>query len=236
MTVVRSFRRVLIPLALASFLAQPTLACAQGDPYPSKPIRLVSCCAGIIEAIARAVGEQIAVASGQPVVVETKPGASGMLAAEYSARSKPDGYTVFIGTNSTHAANQSLFKKVPYDFVRDFVPVTGIGKGAIMLVVNPSLPVKTVAELTALAKQRPGKLSFGWGSSSTRVSMELYKQSAGIDITQIPYKTNPQATADVARGADRHDVWRSAVGVATGPGRQTPRPRRFRALAYSGCS
>lgn len=168
--------------------------------WPSQPIKMISCCAGIIDAIARVLGEQMAESAKQAVVVETKAGANGMLAAEFVARSKPDGYTILIGTNSTHAANQSLFKKLPYDYVNDFVPVGGIGQGIIMLVANPALPAQNLAELTAYAKARPGTLTFGWGSSSSRAASHLYRQLAGINIVDVPFKTNPQATTAVVGG------------------------------------
>jgi tripartite-type tricarboxylate transporter receptor subunit TctC len=133
-------------------------------------------------------------------VVETKPGAVGMIAAEYVAKAAPDGYTLLVGNNSTHAANQSMFKNVPYDFVKDFVPITPLAQGSLILAVKPSLPANNVAELTALAKKEPGKLFYGWASSSTRASVELYKQIAGISVTDVPYKTNPAATMDVVGG------------------------------------
>mgnify|MGYP000983961688 CR=1 FL=1 len=170
------------------------------EAYPARPVRFVSCCAGIIDATARVIADHVAQSAKQAVVVETKPGASGMLGADFVARSKPDGYTVFIGTNSTHAANQSLFKQVPYDFVKDFTPVSGIAVGQILLITNLSVPVRNVAELTELARRQPGKLTFGWGSSSTRAGMELYRQLTGIDVVNVPYKTNPQATSDVMAG------------------------------------
>lgn len=170
------------------------------EAYPSKPIRLISCCIGVIDAIARVVGEEMANNLKQPVVVEAKAGASGGIAADYVAKSKPDGYTIFFGTNSTHAANQSLFKTLPYDYVKDFVPLAGVGEGPIVLVVNMQSPVRNVSELTALAKSKPGKLTYGWASSSTRMSMEMYNQLAGIKITDVPYKTNPQATTDLIGG------------------------------------
>ena len=161
---------------------------------------LVSCCAGIIDATARVLAEQMAKTLGQPVVVDVKPGASGMIGADFVAKSKPDGYTIFIGTNSTHAANQSLFLKVPYDYVKDFVPISGIAQGVNMLVAGPHLQVNSVADLTALARSKPGKLTFGWGSSSTRAGGELYKQLTGVNVVDVPYKTNPQATSDVLGG------------------------------------
>lgn len=190
-------RRLMTGLLLATM---PGLAAAQSDAFPTRPIRLVPCCAGIIDALSRTLGDDIGRALNQPLVIDTRPGASGMIAAEHVATQKPDGYSVLIGTNSTHAANQSLFAKVPYDFVKDFAPITGIAQGVLVLVANPQLPVKNVNDLTALVRSKPGQLKFGWGSSSTRAGGELYKQMTGTDILSIPYKTNPQATMDVVSG------------------------------------
>ncbi len=173
---------------------------AQGDAFPSKPIRLVVCCTGFPEAVSRVVAEAITEATKAQVVIDPKPGANGILAAEYVAKAPPDGYTLLIGTNSTHAANQTLYKQLNYDFVKDFVPISALSQGALMLAVNPNLPAKSVAELTALAKKDPGKLTYGYASSSTRAAMEQYKQMAGISIQDVPYKTLPQATTDLLGG------------------------------------
>lgn len=187
-------------LAALGALMWAGAAFAQGDAYPSKPIRFVVCCTGFPEAVARLVAEQITEQTKYQVVVEPKPGANGILAAEFVAKSPPDGYTVLIGTNSTHAANQSLYKQLNYDYVKDFAPISALSQGQLMLAVNPALPAKNVAELTALAKKDPGKLSYGWASSSTRAAMEQYKQLAGIQIADVPYKTLPQATTDLLGG------------------------------------
>jgi tripartite-type tricarboxylate transporter receptor subunit TctC len=168
--------------------------------YPSKPIRLISCCAGVVESVARLVGEEMSSVLKQPLVVETRAGASGNIAADFVAKSKPDGYTIFFGSNSTHAANQSLFKSLPFDYVKDFVPIAGVGEGTSMLLVSTESPIRSVAELTSLAKSKPGKLNYGWGASSPRVAMEMYKQLAGVHIVDVPYKTHPQVSIDVIGG------------------------------------
>jgi tripartite-type tricarboxylate transporter receptor subunit TctC len=186
--------------ALLAALLFTAPALAQGDAFPSKPIHFVVCCTGFPEAVARVVADQITEQTKHQIVVEPKPGANGILAAEFVAKAPADGYTVLIGTNSTHAANQSLYKQLNYDFVKDFVPISGLSQGQLMLAVNPALPVKSVAELTALAKKEPGKLSYGWASSSTRAAMEQYKQLAGLQISDVPYKTLPQATTDLLGG------------------------------------
>ena len=192
-------------LRIASFtlvvgLSQFGTAIAQ-DAYPSKPIRLLACCTGFPEnaarVIAQVMSEQL---NGLPVIVETKAGANGIIAAEYVAKQPADGYTILIGTNSTHAANQTLYKKLPYDYVKDFIPLAGVAKGSLLFVTRADLPVRNVAELTAMAKKDPGKLNYGSGSSSAMVSMELYKLIAGLNITYVPYKTNPQVTTDMLGG------------------------------------
>jgi len=133
-------------------------------------------------------------------VVDNKAGAGGMLAAQAAARAPADGLTVLITTNTTQAANPHLFKKMPYDPVKDFAPVSGLGKGGQVLVVRTDAPYKSVAELLAAARKQPGKLSFGSGSSSSRVAGELFQQMSGTDILHVPYKSNPLAITDLVGG------------------------------------
>ena len=187
-------------LALTAFAALPLHAQAQA--WPAKPITfIVPFAAGsATDQLARALGQSITVDTKQAVVVDNKAGASGMLAAQSVARAAPDGYTVLITTNTTHAANEHLYKKLPYDPVKDFVPVTGLGKGGQVMVVNANSPYKTVADVLAAAKQQPGKLSFGSGSSSSRVAGELFKQMAHVDLLHVPYKSNPLAITDLLGG------------------------------------
>lgn len=150
-------------IAVGGFMATPTVAAD----FPAKPIRFIACCTGFPEATARILAEEISRATDQPVVVEPKPGANGIIAADYVAKAAADGYTVLIGTNSTHAANQSLYKSLPYDFIKDFTPISGISKGALLAAVRMATPIHNVTELTQAAKKAPGKLTYGWGSSST---------------------------------------------------------------------
>lgn len=187
---------LLVGLFAASMMA-PALA---QDDYPSKPIHLVVCCTGTPEAVARMIANEISEREKVTFVVEPKPGANGILAASYVAKQPADGYTIFLGTNSTHAANQSLYRKLPYDFVADFQPITGVLQGYLVATVNPSLKVSSISELTALAKSEPGKITFGYGSSSVRAGAELYSQLAGIKMTGVPYKSNPQAATDLVGG------------------------------------
>src|SRR5206468_174603 len=118
----------------------------------------------------------------------------------YVAKAAPDGYTMLMTTNTTHAANEHLFKKLPYDPVKDFTPVTLLSKGHMLLLVNPSSPFKSVSDLVTAATKSPGKLNFGSGSSSSRVASELLKQMAGIDVVNVPYKSNPIAITDLLGG------------------------------------
>ena len=149
--------------------------------YPDKPmVFVVPFAAGsATDVLARVLGQEIAQESKQKVVVDDKPGASGMIGAQAVAKAAPDGYTAFVTTNTTHAANQHLYKQLPYDAVADFAPVAAIAKGYQILVVNPRVPAKRVADLVAWAKKNPGKLTFGEGSSSARVAVHV---KAGLAV------------------------------------------------------
>src|SRR3546814_215168 len=163
-------------LLAALFAALPLAAAAQD--FPSKPITfIVPFAAGsATDQLGRAIGQGVAEQTGQSVVIENKPGASAMIGAQTAARAAADGYTVLITTNTTQAANEHLYKTLPYDPVKDFAPLTLLGKGGQFMVVNPSSQAKSVTEFLALAKKSPGKLSFGSGSSSSRIAGELLQQ------------------------------------------------------------
>ena len=175
---------------------------AAAQTYPTRTIRfIVPFSAGSgTDTVARIVGEHVARSLGQPVVVENQVGASGVLAAQNVARAAPDGYTVLIATNTTHAANASLLKSIPYDPVADFEPVSKLGTITLALIAHPSVPARTVQELVAHAKANPGKLTFGAGSSSSRLAGEMLKARAGIDIVHVSYRSNPQAITDILGG------------------------------------
>lgn len=196
-----------LSLALAAPLAAQT--------YPAKPITFVVpfAAGSATDQLARALGQPIAAETGQSVIVDNKPGANGFLGAQAVAKAAPDGHTVFITTNTTHAANEHLFKKLPYDPVKDFAPVTGLAKGAQIMVVNPSLPYKTVAEFIAAAKKEPGKIAFGSGSSSSRIAGELLQQMAGIQLLHVPYKSNPLAITDLLGGQIQMMITDMATGL-----------------------
>ena len=194
-------KKHIVMLGIAAMLAAvPGAALAQT--YPSQNIKFVvpfSAGSGT-DTLARLLGQRVSTALGQTVIVENMAGGSGVIAAQNVVRSAPDGYTVFITSNTTHASNQSLLKKVPYDAVTDFEPVTKLGTITLALVAHPSVAAKDVKELIAYAKANPGKLTFGAGSTSSRVAGELLKTAAGIDMLHVPYKSNPQVVTDLLGG------------------------------------
>jgi tripartite-type tricarboxylate transporter receptor subunit TctC len=195
-------RRLLAAAAAGAALLVAAPGAGQAQGYPSRAIRfVVPFAAGSgTDAVARIVGEHVARSLGQPVVIENMVGASGVIAAQNVVRAEPDGHTVFITTNTTHGANQSLLRNVPYDAVNGFEPVTKLGTVTLALITNPSVPARTVQELLAYAKANPGKLTFGAGSSSSRVAGEMLKTLGGIDILYVPYRSNPQAITDLLAG------------------------------------
>jgi tripartite-type tricarboxylate transporter receptor subunit TctC len=174
-------------------------AAAQVADYPNRLIKvIVAFPAGSgSDTNARRLGQIFQTKTGQSVVIDNRAGANGFLAAEAVKNAAPDGYTLLFTSNTTHAANPSLFKSLPYDPIKDFTPVGRVSQSAMLLVVPADSTIKTVAELTALAKSKPGKLSFGSGNSSSRIAVEIYKTMAGLDIVNIPYKGVPQALTDV---------------------------------------
>nr|WP_232077742.1 tripartite tricarboxylate transporter substrate binding protein [Variovorax sp. PBL-E5] len=193
--------------------AGPLLVQAQG--FPDKAITfVVPFAAGTAtDQIARTLANGVGAETRQPVIVDNKAGASGFIASQNVAKAAPDGYTVLITTNTTHAANEHLFKKLPYDPVKDFAPITALGKGGQIMVVSPSFPAKTVAEFVALAKKEPGKYSFGSGSSSSRMAGELLQQMAGIKLLHVPYKSNTLAVTDLLGGQISMMITDTATGL-----------------------
>ena len=175
---------------------------AQAQSYPNKPITIIigSTPGSTSDGLARAIGAEITKETGQPVIVDSKAGAFGGIAAQYVANSKPDGYTLFVTTNTTQAANPHLIKKLPYDPIKDFSPITKLVQGYMLLVTNPTLKVNSVNELIALAKKEPGRLTFGAGSSSARVAVELFEKMSGTQMVYVPYKSNPLAVMDLVGG------------------------------------
>ncbi|HJQ59646.1 MAG TPA: tripartite tricarboxylate transporter substrate binding protein [Vineibacter sp.] len=179
-----------------------TSARAQTGWAPSKPMRLVVpfAAGSATDILARALSAKLQETWKQPVVVDNKPGAGGMLAASEVTRATPDGHTLLVGTNTTHAANPWLIRNLSYDPIKDFEAVTSLVLGANILVVHPDVPAKSVQELTAHIKANPGKLNFGEGSASQRLSAEQYRQLTGVDIVHVPYKSGPPAMQDLIAG------------------------------------
>lgn len=200
-------------LALAGAGLAPQFAAAQN--FPNKPITFVVpfAAGSATDQIARALGQSLTDQTGQPVVVDNKGGASGQIAAQFVARAPADGYTVLITTNTTHAANEHLYRKLSYDPVKDFAPITGLGKGGQVLVVRTDAPYQNVKDLVAAAKKAPGKLSFGSGSSSSRMAGEMFKQLSETDILHVPYKSNPNAITDLLGGQIDFMITDTSTGV-----------------------
>jgi tripartite-type tricarboxylate transporter receptor subunit TctC len=189
--------RLAVSLFAVAAVAQGCVAHAQS--YPAKAVTLVVpfSAGSATDVVARALGQELSKSLGQPFVVDNKPGASGILGAQAVAASRPDGYTLLVTTNTTQAANVSLFKRLPYDPQKDFAPVGLIATTPFMLVVNLQVPVHSVRQLVSLAKARPGQLSYGQGSSASQVAGALFKEIASIDVLEVPYKSIPPALTDL---------------------------------------
>jgi tripartite-type tricarboxylate transporter receptor subunit TctC len=198
--------------ALFSFIPHPSafiLACAiaasgiaQAADYPAKPVRVVVPFApgGGVDVTARILAQHLSQRVGQSFVVENRTGASGIIGVEYVAKSAPDGYTLLVGSQTTQAVVPAMYK-VTYDTTRDFAGITEIARSPLLIVIHPSLPVKTVADLIKLAKARPGQLSFGAASGGTpHLAGELFKLSAKVDLLFVPYKGEGPALADAMGG------------------------------------
>jgi tripartite-type tricarboxylate transporter receptor subunit TctC len=191
-------------LSVMSLLCITGLAAsASAQPYPTKPVRfMVSFSAGSgSDTIGRIVAAGLSQAFGQQVIVENRAGAAGSIGADMASKSPPDGYTLFLA-NMGHAANVTIYPKLPYDLVRDFAPVTQLATSPSIVVVHPSLPVKSLAELTKLARARPGAINFGSGGigTPTFVAGELFKSRAGVDLMHVPYKSGGEAIVGVITG------------------------------------
>ena len=188
-----------IAIALAASSLQ-----VQAQPYPNQPIRLIVpfAAGGPSDVLARAFSQKLGEDLGQPVIIDNKPGAGTNLAAEFVARSKPDGYTIFLMMVGTQAINEALYKKLSYNTVKDFAPITLVASSSLMLVANPSVPVKNVNDLIAFAKANPGKVNFGSSGTGTPLHLggELFNVQAGTDITHIAYKGAAPALTDVLGG------------------------------------
>src|SRR5438876_9019321 len=219
-------------LALLVALVTCTGSAGAQERYPNKPLHIVVPFApgGSTDIIARLIGERLTSALGQPVVIENRGGAAGNIGAEAVARAAPDGYTLLMATTGVMAINNALYPNMSYDAAKDFEPVIFVASITNVLVVAPELPAKNVRELIALAKEKPGSLSFGssGAGSSTHLSSELFKSMAGIDVLHIPYKGSSQALTDLLAGRISMiiDNMPGAIGFI--------KAGRLRALAVTG--
>ena len=225
------FKR-LMPLALAAaaLIALPAFA---ADAYPAKPVRIVVPFApgGGVDLTARILAQKLTERAGQSFIVENRTGASGIIGTEFVAKAAPDGYTLLVGSQTTQAVVPAMYGKLNYDAARDFVGVTEIAVSPLLIVIHPSLPVKSVKELIALAKSRPGQLSFGAASGGTpHMAGELFKLAAHVDLLFVPYKGEGPAIADAMGGQISMVFANLPVGLPQAQG------GRLRALAVTSAT
>jgi len=198
------FLFVRVCIVFIAFIANVSAVSAQSQPYPNKPIKIISPFAtgGIADTFSRVVGQGLSESLGQPVVVENKTGGGGNIGADFVAKAPADGYTLVMGNIGSHAVNPYLMKNMPYDPLKDFEPVAYVLDAEGLLVVNPTIPVKNVTELIAYVKARPGQVSYGSGGMGTtsHLAGELFKSLAKVDMTHIPYKGNAPAITDLIGG------------------------------------
>jgi tripartite-type tricarboxylate transporter receptor subunit TctC len=205
---------------------------AHAQPFPSKPIRIVVPFppGGTSDILARTLGQELQKEWGQPAVTDNRPGAAGNIASEYVAKSKGDGYTLYINTVGTHAINPAIYAKLAFDPVKDFTAITNLVNLQSLLLTHPSVPVRTVKELIALAKKRPGELNYSSAGSGAQphLSAEMFKTMAGVNITHVPYKgAGPQMIALISGEA--------ALTFATAPsGVPLAKNGQARAIGVSG--
>ena len=208
----------------------PATVHAQDAPYPNRPVRIIAPFqpGGGTDLLARLIAQKLTESMGVTFIVENRPGAGGVVGADVVAKARPDGYTL-ITVSASHSINPSIYKKLPYDTLRDFAPISVLAGGPGLLVVHPSMPVKSVKEFIAFAKARPGLISYASAGIGTppHLGVELFKTMAGIDLTHIPYKGNGHAYADLLSG----QVPVMMPNVSTGM--QYVKSGRLRALAVT---
>ena len=216
----------------ALFLFSAGSTFAQG--WPTKPMRIVVSFppGGGIDVLARQFAPELSRSLGQPVVVENRPGAAGNIGGELVARAAPDGYTVLLGNVGPLAINPALYPKMPFDTLRDFAPVAQIAFAPLLVVVHPSLPARSLKELIALARKRPGEIAFASGGTGaiTHLAGELLKQQQGIDMIHVPYKGSAPAFADLLGGQVQLIMDSVPVGAPF------VQAKKLRALAVTGRS
>jgi tripartite-type tricarboxylate transporter receptor subunit TctC len=202
-------RRIAVAFALAQTLpaaaAQLEAGSAGGVPYPNRPIRMLVGlpAGGSVDVVARIVSAKLGDALGQPIVIDNRSGASGLIAAETVAQAPPDGHTLLFGASFYSEVLALAHNRLPYDPVRDFAPISLVTKVPNVLVVHPALSARTVSEFIAHAKAHPGRLNYAssGNGSSAHLSMEMLKKQTGIDVVHVPYKSAPQALVDLLAGA-----------------------------------
>ncbi len=217
-------------LVLFAFCGASAGAWAQA--YPSKPIRIIvgNPPGGGNDIIARLVGAKMQEAWRQPVVIDNKPGANSIIAAEYVAKAAPDGYTLLVNATGGMSVNPVVYEKLPYDSLKDFVPITMVGLFPLVLVVNPSVPAQTVQELIAYARANPGKLNYSAGATGFQVAIFMFKQMTATDIRHIPYRGSAASINAVLAGEVQMTI------VDTPPLIAHMRSGRLRALATTSAT
>jgi tripartite-type tricarboxylate transporter receptor subunit TctC len=196
-----AYSRKLASIAVVAVAACP-LAPAGAQGWPERPVRIVNpfAAGAASDVVARLIADKLSQRLGKSFIVDNRPGANAIIGTEIVAKAAPDGYTVLSGGNTTHAANPSLYKSLPYDPLKDFTPVAFIVGLHYYLVVAPNFPARSVRELIAYAKANPGKLSYGTGNATSTISAEMFKLATGTDFAQVNYKGNPLAAADIIGG------------------------------------
>ncbi len=226
------FRSIRVLVAATALTGTFCTAFAQTQPYPSRPVKLVVPFAAgtAVDTTARLIAEELKAAFNQAVVVENRLGAQGLIGTEFVAKSAPDGYTLVLGSNTSHSSNPYLFKRVGYDPVKDFAPVSGLMTLPVVVVVNPKLPVNSMQELLDYVRSRPGKTSYGYGNSISHLTGAAIAKASGGDPTATPYKGTPQTLTDLVGGQiDFAAIDTASVKPFVASG-------RLRALAVSSAS
>ena len=199
---------------------------AMAQAWPSRPISLIVpfAAGGTTDVLARAIGQELSKSLGQPVLVESKPGAGATVGAEFVAKAKPDGYTLLMGAVH-HTIASSVYKKLPYDFQKDLLPITTVALVPNLLVVNPAVPARNVSELLALAKAAPGKVTYGSAGNGTAHHLigAQFEAMGGVQLLHVPYKGSGPLVTDFAGRADHHVLRHHHAGVAAHQGGQAPR-------------
>lgn len=194
-------RKVILAISLIGLMISFN---SQAQSYPNQPIRLVIpfAAGGPSDVLARGFSQKLGESLGQPIIIDNKPGAGTNLAAEFVAKSKADGYTIFLMMVGTQAINETLYKKLSYNTIKDFSPISLVASSSLMLVANPSVPVKNVADLIAYSKANPGKINFGSSGTGTPLHLggELFNVQAGTTLNHVPYKGAAPALTDVLGG------------------------------------